>query len=883
MSPRPFSQISCPRISRVLPATLLTLCLVASPTWGKKTPAKEADTKKDDQVTVNLASWLQAGPEDLVLPYGDEDFGLNELLDDTVAELDEHRPSLGGTLAGHQWTKVRPSKEKGVTLEASAKQPRVMWLATWIEVDRFTKATLKVTSEQRLKVFVDGAEVAKAADVSEEAKTTDAELKLFTGTHAVVIQALAEAGTDLWRVDAELALDKDFAGKDFEGAVRTGASLDRALAQDDLLDVERRSQLSLSPDGGYLLTQVASKSVPSDKAERYKEISDAETGAVLRRLTGKESDIQWMPGTTNGSYVYSVSGEDGADLYSASMEDGNVKKIADDVKELNGFSILPDGSGLLLNINVPKKADERKVKRYRDLPDRWSGWRDETYLVQLDWDGSRQRLTAPMHGMSLDAVRPDSQAAVIRTMTYGLTERPFSKAELFELDLGTLETTSLGDFSWIGGVEYSPDGKSLLITGSPALFDGLGDDSGPEPIANEYDSQAYILPLDDLSAPRALTKDLDPAVSRAWWSRHDGMIYFDVQDRTYSALRRLDPADGSFTDIPLATDTVNGITLAENSSRLAYVGSSPNRPHAVFVQDGAGEARLLADPSADAFAGITYGKVEPWTFTASDGTEILGRVYYPRGFDAAKKYPLIVYYYGGTVPVERSFGGRYPKEVWAANGYVVYVPQPSGATGFGQEFSARHVNAWGKRTADEIIEGTQKFLDEHSFVDPERVGCTGASYGGFMTMYLQTRTDLFAAAISHAGISNLASYWGQGWWGYLYSAAASAESYPWNNPELYVGQSPLYAADKIQTPLLLLHGDADTNVPPVESHQMYTALKVLGKPVELIEIGGENHTILSYEPRKLWSKTILAWFDRYLKDQPEAWEELWGSDDEPKG
>ncbi|HCY01057.1 MAG TPA: S9 family peptidase, partial [Bacteroidales bacterium] len=149
--------------------------------------------------------------------------------------------------------------------------------------------------------------------------------------------------------------------------------------------------------------------------------------------------------------------------------------------------------------------------------------------------------------------------------------------------------------------------------------------------------------------------------------------------------------------------------------------------------------------------------------------------------------------------------------------------QPSGAVGFGQDFSAAHVNAWCKITADEIIEGTQQFCSENSFIDSNRVGCMGASYGGFMTMYLLTQTDIFAAAISHAGISSISSYWGEGFWGYSYSAEASANSFPWNNRELYIEQSPLFSVDKVVTPLLLLHGSADTNVPVGESIQMFTA------------------------------------------------------------
>ena len=158
----------------------------------------------------------------------------------------------------------------------------------------------------------------------------------------------------------------------------------------------------------------------------------------------------------------------------------------------------------------------------------------------------------------------------------------------------------------------------------------------------------------------------------------------------------------------------------------------------------------------------------------------------------------------------------------------------------------------------------------------------GASYGGFMTMYLATKTDVFSASISHAGISNLTSYWGHGWWGYGYSGVATRGNFPWNNTDFYTQQSPVFAADKVQTPLLLLHGDADTNVPVGESHQMYTALKLLNKDVELIEFEGDDHHINSRERRLRWWKTILAYFDMKLKDQPAWWEQLYPAPSKPQ-
>jgi dipeptidyl aminopeptidase/acylaminoacyl peptidase len=142
-------------------------------------------------------------------------------------------------------------------------------------------------------------------------------------------------------------------------------------------------------------------------------------------------------------------------------------------------------------------------------------------------------------------------------------------------------------------------------------------------------------------------------------------------------------------------------------------------------------------------------------------------------------------------------------------------------------------------------------------------------------MSLITKTDMFSAAISHAGISNLTSYWGVGYWGYSYNAVAAAESFPWNRRDVYVDKSPLFSADKINTPLLLLHGNTDPNVPPGESMQMYVALKLLNKDVTLIEIDKQQHWILDYDKRTKWTKTIIAYFDKYLKGQPEWWNSLY--------
>ena len=372
-----------------------------------------------------------------------------------------------------------------------------------------------------------------------------------------------------------------------------------------------------------------------------------------------------------------------------------------------------------------------------------------------------------------------------------------------------------------------------------------------------------------------VTKNFDPSISAQEWSAQDGYIYYRVEEGDRSNMYRYDPKRKKFDILPLKEEVIRSFNIAENADRATYTGvSASNSNRSYLLNLKTMESTLISDPYAERLNKLQLGEVKDWQFTSSSGDVIEGRYYLPPHFDPQKKYPLIVYYYGGTSPTARTFESTYPLHVYAAQDYVVYTLQPSGTTGYGQEFSARHVNAWGERTAEEIIEGTKAFVASHSFVDGSKIGNIGASYGGFMTQYLITRTDLFSASVSHAGISNITSYWGEGYWGYSYSAGASAGSFPWNNPDLYVKQSPLFSADKINTPLLLLHGTADTNVPIGESIQMYNALKLLGKEVEFIQVDGENHAIYDYDKRIAWNNAIYAWFAKWLKNDSRRWDSM---------
>jgi dipeptidyl aminopeptidase/acylaminoacyl peptidase len=490
-------------------------------------------------------------------------------------------------------------------------------------------------------------------------------------------------------------------------------------------------------------------------------------------------------------------------------------------------------------------------------------------------DGTRQRLTAGELTTNLNSISPDGKTLLFSRSLIDYSERPFSKTELYSLDLETLKAQLLWKGKWFNSAQWAPDGKKLLVLGGPEVFGKMGVNVSKGVIPNAYDVQAYLFDPVTKNA-ESLTRDFNPTINQAFWSKTEDCIYFITTDRSYVRLYRYNLEKKEFSLIASAVEVIHRFDMAKNKPLAVYTGSSAVVPPRAYVLDLQNKkVRLFKDSGEEDFAEVQFGKVERWTFKNKKGERIEGRIYYPPNFNPSRKYPCIVYYYGGTSPVTRDFGGRYPKNLYAAQGYVVYVLQPSGAVGFGQKFSALHVNDWGIIVADEIILGVKKFLKAHPFVDPNRVGCMGASYGGFMTMLLQTRTNMFAAAVAHAGISSISSYWGEGYWGYVYSSIATANSYPWNRKDIYVNQSALFNADKITTPLLLLHGSVDTNVPPGESTQLFAALKLLGKEVEYIQILDQNHHIMTYNKRIIWTKTIMAWFDRWLKRQPEWWVDLY--------
>ncbi len=836
---------------------------------------------ENDTTQIAVEKWLTAGPVKISKPAfaGQKDlhgkkFNISNLLKSEFKKI-EYPVVNNPFTEGKKWRETATDTSGTVNVsDIDDKGYYLFWQTVYFHVKEFTKLEIIVKTRQGFEMYVDKKKklssysaTAKNKDIPEKTKT----LNLEPGRHVLLIKSLYEKDTSntQWNIKVSYSIKNKAKNPSVNLLPETFMDMDH------LMNGKRLSSVSISPDGNYYMCNYRETFPPDGKTQRWSEIIDAETEkTVFSSKFGDISSIKWTP--CENCITFTAKRGNDKYLIKHNLTTQTEKILMKLPKKFDDYHWADKGDFIVYSVSDKLKRDKSGVYKLEGMPDRWPWYRSRSQLFILNThDLSTKQLTYGHLTCNLQDISPDGKKILFTQSIPQYSERPYYKQIVLQMNLETLAVDTLWSDNFSAGIKYSPDGKKLLVTGSAAIFNNAGVNLKKGKIPNDYDTQAYIYDLTTKSI-EPITKNFNPAVISAHWNAGDNNIYFLAEDRTYRNIWRYNTTDKTFEALPVKTDVVNGFSFSEKTNKMVYSGSSISYPATGYIMDlNTENQKLISDPSKEFFKNVKFGKTEDWTFKNKNGLTIDGRIYYPPDFDSDKKYPLIVYYYGGTSPTSRSFGGRYPKNLFAAHGYVVYVLQPSGATGYGQDFSALHVNGWGKENATDIIEGTKKFLKTHSFIDKNAVGCIGASYGGYMTMYLQTQTDIFSAAIAHAGISSISSYWGEGYWGYLYSSVASANSFPWNNKKLYVDHSPLFNADKVKTPILLLHGTADTNVPTGESIQFYTALKLLGKPVELVEIEGQNHHITDYKKRIRWQKTILAWFDKYLKHQNDWWKNLY--------
>lgn len=820
--------------------------------------------------TIEVKTLKYAGPYAVAQPWmadsvniKGEAFDLKQLLDSPLS-----------------FTLLNKGKEVTAAQLLADKQDALHLASFCVSNTQRTKATIAVEGLEQYRLFVDGEQV--------EVNGDKAETILTPSQHTVVIKYLTRKNASSDKKSIKLTVTAANGAPLSVG----DAAAKRAYNIYDVICAPNYPSVSISPNGKFIVVR---KTWVDRKGNNHSisELRNYQTNSVMATF---EESVKWMPASnklyfTQKASDSSIAGEEKQDgtlqLITINPLTMEREVLASHLPE-GWFQFTPDEKMLIYTLTTEGRKKDPQVYDVKEPEDRQPGWRERSNLAKYDLaSGILQPLTFGYHNIYLMDISADSRYLLIGKEEERLTKRPTTLTSFYRLDLGSMNASSAttpkvetliekGEF--LNSAQFSPDGKSILVSASPEAFNGIGKNVEEGQTPSMVDTQLYLMTLSDKKV-RPLTKDFNPNVQSVDWSKADGNIYFTAEDKDCVHLFQLNPKSGKFTLLKTPEEYIKSFSLASSAAEMAFSGQSASNADRLYkMNTKALKSQLVDDLSARELKDVELGECKAWNFVNSRGDTLCCRYYLPPHFDAAKKYPMIVNYYGGCSPTSRMFQSRYPHHVYAAMGYVVLVVNPSGATGFGQKFSARHVDTAGEGVAEDIISSTQAFCDEHAFVNLKKIGCIGASYGGFMTQYLQTKTDLFAAAISHAGISDHTSYWGEGYWGYSYSEVSMANEYPWTNKHLFVDQSPLYNADKIHTPLLFVHGTADNNVPVGESIQLYTALKLLGRPTAMVLVDGQDHHIIDYEKRLKWQNTIFAWFAKWLQDDASWWTEMYGDE-----
>ena len=552
-------------------------------------------------------------------------------------------------------------------------------------------------------------------------------------------------------------------------------------------------------------------------------------------------------------------------IWTISTKYSSKRQITKLKANINDFEWSPDGTQMILV--VESKASDKKIKktdiqtpkpividRYyfkEDGKEFLGNERQHLHLLDIKTRTTKQ-LTKGNSNEILPSWSPDSKKIAYVTKT-GEMDRT-DNYDVYILEIDSIDnpiqlTTNLGADSSSSRPQWSPDGKRIayLHGGDPALL--------------WYALQELAVIDVDTKIHSILTKELDRNASSPQWSDDGQNIYFVIEDNMKSQLAQYSLKDQKIKRITPPNYYISGWSknYVVRNEKIGLILSNTNSPDEVFFYDE-GNLNQQSHHNSELLSSRKILETETISFKATDGEELFGMMIKPDNFDPSKQYPLIIRMHGGPVS-QYGLYFNYDWQLFAANGYVVMVTNPRGSSGRGIDFQKVIFADWGNIDADDISE-LADYAISLGYIDENKLGLGGWSYGGMLTNYVIAKDQRFKAATSGAGIANILSGFGDDQYIREYIAEMGT---PWDNTETWLRVShPFLNANKIITPTLFLVGEKDYNVPLIGSEQMYQALKHLNIPTELVVYPGEHHSFSTPSYNKDVLERYLAWYKKYL-------------------
>ncbi|MFY9730442.1 MAG: S9 family peptidase [Candidatus Acidiferrales bacterium] len=656
----------------------------------------------------------------------------------------------------------------------------------------------------------------------------------------------------------------------------------RNLTVDDYFRIKDVEDAQISPDGKWVAYVVTTHDAKEDKDKQRIWMTSTSGGDAIA-LTNEDANSsrpRWSPDGKSLGFL-SERGNEKKQVWLLPRGGGEAEQLTNTVQDVNVFEWSPAGDRVVLvlqdaspeDLEAAKKKEEGKADEEQKEKTRTRPWVIDRLHFKEDEIGYLDRRRTHLYLFKLADRK-------IKQVTFGDYDdsdpawSPDGKSIAFTSNRTAEPDSNFNSDIWIVHTDSGDPAKSLVhVTTNPAedLAPTWSPDGKTIAFVTQIDAKLFWYATYHLAVvpasggePRILTKSLDREVSAPRFSPDGRWIYFIAEDEGTQNLLRVTPNGGEITRPIAGRRKVEFYSISQDGTVAATLSSS-NTPDEAYLLPANGDLRRLSKVNDDAIAGIDLAAVDYVHFKSKDGTAVTAFVVKPPGYAADVKYPTILWLHGGpTLSHQAEFDFR--AQILAANGYVVVQPNPRGSSGYGEDFSKAIFADWGHKDYEDDMAAVDYVL-EQGIADPERLAVGGHSYGAISTNFIITRTHRFKAAISNAGEFLYIVNYGTD----LYSRHWEYElGLPWGNRALWEKLSPFNRVKEITTPTLLLGGDADSNVPIINSEQMYQSLKRLGVPTMLVVYPGEYHDFVRPSFIKDLYERYLFWYAHYVKREGPA-------------
>jgi dipeptidyl aminopeptidase/acylaminoacyl peptidase len=649
----------------------------------------------------------------------------------------------------------------------------------------------------------------------------------------------------------------------------------------DMLAMDRISDPQVSPDGKLVAFVLRTTDLEANKGRTDIWVVGAD-GSGLRRLTtdpAGDSNPRW---STDGKYIYFVSGRSGSSqIWRLRIDGGEAQQVTDQPLDVDNLVVSPDGKHIAFTIEVfPNCADldctKNKLKQREESKNtgivfdrlfirHWDTWADgrRSHIFAMPIDGGD--VVDVMKGMDADSpskpfggteeitFTPDGRAIVFTARDVG-REEPWSTD--FDLYLAPIDGSKTPECLTVSNEAsdtqpvFSPDGKTLAYLAMQRP---------------RYEADRFRVMLRSWpdGKTRVLTEDWDRTPQSILWSKDGKHIFTTAENFGQSSLFDIDVKTGKVTML-VEKGTIRSVCLA--GDKIVFGMDHMKSPAELYsVRPNGKDVRAITAINAKKVAAARMGEPEQFTFKGWNDEIVYGYIVRPVDFDPSKKYPVAFLIHGGP---QGSFGNdfhyRWNPQAYAGAGYAVVMVDFHGSSGYGQKFMDSIRGDWGGKPLEDLQKGLTAALEKYPWMDGERVGALGASYGGYMINWIAGNwPGRFKCLVSHDG--NLDERFAYYDTEELWFPEWDHQGTPWDNPEGYEKQNPANFVGNWKTPMLVIHGGKDFRVAETNGMGTFTALQRRGIPSKFLYFPDENHWVLKPHNSIQWHETVIGWLDQWLK------------------